>query len=141
MGFLPKRNRNTEPQVDMTPMVDCVFLLLIFFMISTSFIETPGLGIKLPEATRQTVDREPKEIKLYLDKEGNLFEKDHPLTLEQFKERLQKLGREAGETTFLLMADREARHGRVVMLMDLAQSAGVGKLAIATEQRRAGSPR
>lgn len=138
MAFLPKRGRSTEPQVDMTPMVDCVFLLLIFFMISTSFIETPGLTIKLPEATKQTVTREPQEIKIYLDKEGNLFHKDQPLSIEQFKALLQQHAGAAGQTTFLLLADREARHGRVVMLMDLAQSAGIGKLAIATEPRRKG---
>lgn len=138
MAFLPKRARGTEPYVDMTPMVDCVFLLLIFFMISTAFIETPGLTIKLPESTKQTVTREPQEIKIYLDKEGNLFHKEQPLSLEQFKTLLQQTGSAAGQTTFLLLADREAKHGKVVQLMDLAQSAGIGKLAIATEPRRKG---
>lgn len=138
MAFLPKRARGTEPYVDMTPMVDCVFLLLIFFMISTAFIETPGLTIKLPESTKQTVTREPQEIKIYLDKEGNLFHKEQPLSLEQFKTLLQQTGSTAGQTTFLLLADREAKHGKVVQLMDLAQSAGIGKLAIATEPRRKG---
>lgn len=138
MAFLPKRGRNTDLHVDMTPMVDCVFLLLIFFMISTSFIETPGLTIKLPESTKQTVTREPQEIKIYLDKDGNLFHREQPLSLEQFKALLQQTGGAAAQTTFLLLADREARHGKVVQLMDLAQTSGIGKLAIATEQRRKG---
>ena len=138
MAFLPKRGRNTDLHVDMTPMVDCVFLLLIFFMISTSFIETPGLTIKLPESTKQTVTREPQEIKIYLDKDGNLFHREQPLSLDQFKALLQQTGGAAAQTTFLLLADREAKHGRVVQLMDLAQTAGIGKLAIATEQRRKG---
>lgn len=138
MGFLPKRSRPTEPYVDMTPMVDCVFLLLIFFMISTTFVETPGLSIKLPESTAQTIAREPREIKIYLDKAGQIFHQDRPVTLEQFKALLSQSGTDAGKTTFLLLADREARHGRVVQLMDLAQQAGIGKLAIATEQRRPG---
>ena len=136
MAFLPKRGRGTDPFVDMTPMVDCVFLLLIFFMISTTFVETPGLTIKLPESTAQTIAREPKELKIYLDKSGQIFHQDRPVTLEQFKVLLREPGAAAGQTTFLLLADREARHGRVVMLMDLAQEAGFGKLAIATEQRR-----
>jgi len=138
MAFLPKRGRGTEPYVDMTPMVDCVFLLLIFFMISTTFVETPGLTIKLPESTAQTIAREPKELKIYLDKSGQIFHQDRPVTLEQFKVLLRQPGTAAGQTTFLLLADREARHGRVVMLMDVAQEAGFGKLAIATEQRRPG---
>ena len=138
MAFLPKRGRGTDPYVDMTPMVDCVFLLLIFFMISTTFVETPGLTIKLPESTSQTIAREPKELKIYLDKSGQIFHQDRPVTLEQFKTLLREPGAAAGQTTFLLLADREARHGRVVMLMDLAQESGFGKLAIATEQRRPG---
>ena len=137
MQFLPKRGIE-EPRLDLTPMVDCVFLLLIFFMISTTFVETPGLTIKLPESTAQTIAREPKELKIYLDKSGQIFHQDRPVTLEQFKTLLREPGTAAGQTTFLLLADREARHGRVVMLMDLAQEAGFGKLAIATEQRRPG---
>lgn len=136
MSFLPKRRE--EPYVDMTPMVDCVFLLLIFFMISTTFVETPGLTIKLPEATSQTIAREPKEIKIYLDKNGQIYHQDRPVTLARFKELLRQPGADVGKTTFLLLADRDARHGQVVMLMDLAQEAGLGKLAIATEQRRGG---
>ena len=135
MAFLPKRS-GEEPRIDLTPMVDCVFLLLIFFMISTTFVETPGLTIKLPEATTQTIAREPQELKIYLDKNGQIYHQDRPVTLDQFKDLLRQPGTAAGQTTFLLMADREARHGRVVLLMDLAQAAGFGKLAIATEQRR-----
>lgn len=138
MAFLPKR-RIEEPRIDLTPMVDCVFLLLIFFMISTTFVETPGLTIKLPESTAQTIAREPKELKIYLDKNGQIFHQERPVNLEQFKALLAGHEADATRTTFLLLADREARHGQVVMLMDLAQAAGLGKLAIATEQRRPGA--
>jgi len=137
MAFLPKRI-GEEPRIDLTPMVDCVFLLLIFFMISTTFVEAPGLTIKHPEATTQTIAREPQELKIYLDKDGQIYHQDRLVTLEQFKTLLSQSGTAARQTTFLLLADREARHGRVVLLMDLAQAAGFGKLAIATEQRRPG---
>lgn len=134
MSFLPKRSQE-EPRIDITPMVDCVFLLLIFFMISTTFVETPGLTVKLPESTAQTITREPKELKIYVDRDGNIYYQNRPLSLEQFKGLLAQVGGDAGRTTFLLMADRESRHGRVVTLMDLAREAGFVKLAIATEQR------
>ena len=134
MGFL--RKQNDEPRIDLTPMVDVVFLLLIFFMISTTFVESPGISIKLPEASSQTIDREPKEIKIYLSKEGDIYHLDKKISLDDFKSLLSQYQPAAKETTVLLLADQESRHGKVVTLMDLARDAGFIKLAIATEQRK-----
>ncbi|PLX83368.1 MAG: biopolymer transporter ExbD [Desulfuromonas sp.] len=131
MGFR-RRNRD-EPRVELTPMVDVVFLLLIFFMISTTFIETPGISVKLPEAGAQALPKEPEEIKVYLSREGGIYLQDQKVSLVEFRARLAEAGERAAGTTFLLLADREARHGKVVELMDAAQQAGFGKLAIATE--------
>ena len=125
-----------EPRIDLTPMVDVVFLLLIFFMISTTFVESPGISIKLPEASSQTIEREPKEIKVYLSKEGDIYHLDQKISLDDFKGLLAEYQSEAELTTVLLLADQESRHGKVVTLMDLARDAGFVKLAIATEQRK-----
>ncbi len=133
MGF--QRKRRDEPKVDMTPMVDVVFLLLIFFMISTTFIETPGLSIKLPEASTHVAEKAPEELKIYLSQKGEIFLGETELTTEALKRHLGGYGSRAGNTTFLLLADKEARHGQVVELMDMAKVAGFSKLAIATEQR------
>lgn len=134
MAFL--RKSTEAPRVDLTPMVDVVFLLLIFFMISTTFIETPGLSIKLPESSAQAVDREPEELKIYLSSEGEIYHGDRLLSLGQFEELLRGGADTAAGTTFLLMADKEARHGKVVTLMDMARTAGYRKLAIATDPKR-----
>lgn len=134
MGFLPKRT--DEPRVDLTPMVDVVFLLLIFFMISTTFVESPGLSIKLPESSAENIDREPEELKIYLSRDGEIYHQDEKISLDRFKQLLASQGEQAAETTFLLLADQEARHGRVVTLMDLAKEAGFLKLAIATEKKK-----
>jgi biopolymer transport protein ExbD/biopolymer transport protein TolR len=134
MGFL-RKNRD-EPRVDLTPMVDVVFLLLIFFMISTTFVESPGISIKLPESSSQTIDREPKEIKVYLSQEGDIYDGEKKISIDDFKGLLSEHQADAKETTVLLLADQESRHGKVVILMDLARDAGFTKLAIATEQRK-----
>jgi len=60
MAFL--RRKREEPRVDLTPMVDVVFLLLIFFMISTTFVETPGIEVKLPESSSSITEKAPEEI-------------------------------------------------------------------------------
>lgn len=134
MSFL--RKQTEEPRIDLTPMVDVVFLLLIFFMISTTFVESPGISIKLPETSAQTIDREPKEIKVYLSREGALYHRDQKISLDDFKALLAEKSSEAKLTTVLLLADQESKHGKVVTLMDLARDAGFTKLAIATEQRK-----
>lgn len=134
MSFL--RKSNEEPRIDLTPMVDVVFLLLIFFMISTTFVESPGISIKLPESSAQTIEREPQEIKIYLSREGDIYHRDKQITLATFKSLLAEHQADAKNTTVLLLADQESRHGKVVTLMDLARDAGFVKLAIATEQRK-----
>lgn len=134
MSFL--RKPSEEPRIDLTPMVDVVFLLLIFFMISTTFVESPGISIKLPESSSQKIDREPKEIKIYLSKEGDIYHSDQKISLSDYKTLLAKHQSEAENTTVLLLADQESRHGKVVTLMDFARDAGFVKLAIATEQRK-----
>lgn len=134
MSFL--RKPEDEPRIDLTPMVDVVFLLLIFFMISTTFVESPGISIKLPESSAQTVDREPKELKVYLSREGDIYHGESKITLDDFRALLAEHQSEAERTTVLLLADQESRHGKVVTLMDLARDAGYTKLAIATEQRK-----
>lgn len=134
MSFL--RKQSDEPRIDLTPMVDVVFLLLIFFMISTTFVESPGISIKLPESSAQTVEREPQEIKIYLSREGDIFFKDQKISLEEYRGVLAKHQGNAEQTTVLLLADQESRHGKVVTLMDIARDAGFTRLAIATEQRK-----
>ena len=134
MGFLNKQRE--EPRLDMTPMVDVVFLLLIFFMISTTFVESPGISIKLPESSSQTIDREPKELKVYLSKEGDIYHGEKKISIDDFRGLLAEHQADAKQTTVLLLADQESRHGKVVILMDLARDAGFTKLAIATEQRK-----
>lgn len=134
MSFL--RKPAEEPRIDLTPMVDVVFLLLIFFMISTTFVESPGISIKLPESSAQTVEREPKEIKVYLSREGDIYHRDKQISLDKFKSLLAEYQSDAENTTVLLLADQESQHGKVVALMDLARDAGFVKLAIATEQRK-----
>jgi len=130
-----RRKRRDEVRPDLTPMIDVVFLLLIFFMISTTFVETSGLSIKLPDADARPLDREPKELRVQVNRQGEIFIKDKLYTLDDFSRYLDGLHNRAGEMTFILLADENSKHGRVVTLMDMARARGFVKLAIATEPR------
>ncbi len=135
-----RRKQQEDARIDITPMVDVVFLLLIFFMISTTFVETPGIDIRLPESSSRAVEREPEEIKVYLTNEGEIFLGDELTTKQELEKFLEGKRDKADQITFLLLADREARHGLVVELMDLARTSGFSRLAIGTEQS-SGRPR
>jgi biopolymer transport protein ExbD len=130
-----RRRVAEEPKVDMTPMVDVVFLLLIFFMISTTFVETPGISVDLPQSSSEAISSEPVEIKAYVDKSGAIHIGERQIALDDLEKTLAALVAEKGkQATFVLMADRDVRHGLVVRLMDAAQEAGFTKLAIGTEK-------
>ena len=133
-----RRKKREELRVELTPMIDVVFLLLIFFMISTTFIETPGLSIKLPESSTSIADREPDEVKIYLSKEGEIFLQEEKINIAALRAHLKTFGERSRGVTCLLLADEEARHGQVVQLMDTAKESGFGKLAIATEAKPGG---
>ena len=67
------RNKAEEPSLDMTPLVDVVFLLIVFFMLSTTFIVLPGIHVDLPRASSERITLEPDEIVLSVDKDGRMY--------------------------------------------------------------------
>ncbi len=134
MGF--RRKVSESPRIDLTPMIDVVFLLLIFFMISTTFIERPGVTIDLPEGGSQQVTADKKEVEVYLTEEGDLYLQREAITLSALNSYLLSLGVEiTKEMTFLLMADKSARHGWVIEVMEIARRNGFVRLAIATDKK------
>lgn len=128
-----KRKKREELRVELTSMVDVVFLLLIFFMISTTFVDSQGIDVKLPTATADQIPKTPDKVKVYLEQSGTIHLDDNPISLADLKKHLATFKDAAAKTTFVLLADKKAYHGRVVELMDAARDAGFQKLAIATK--------
>lgn len=128
-----KRKKREEIRVELTSMVDVVFLLLIFFMISTTFVESQGIVVALPTANSEKIQQSPEEVKIYLEQSGRIHLDEHLITFSDLEAHLASYAEQAATTTFILMADKKAQHGRVVELMDAARRAGFQKLAIATD--------
>jgi biopolymer transport protein ExbD/biopolymer transport protein TolR len=135
MGF--RRRFQESPKIDLTPMVDIVFLLVIFFMISTTFVEQPGVKIDLPEAGSQYLKQSEREVRVYLAGNGDIYLQQEKVTLDQLQQQLSGYSSVVAESmTFILMADTTIQHGAVVQLMDVAKRAGFGHLAIATDEKK-----
>lgn len=128
-----KRKKREEIRVELTSMVDVVFLLLIFFMISTTFVESQGIVVDLPTASSKKIQQAPEEVKIYLEKSGRIHLDEHLISFSDLESHLAGYADRAATTTFILLADKKAQHGRVVELMDAARRAGFQKLAIATD--------
>ncbi len=134
MGF--RRRIQEAPKIDLTPMVDVVFLLVIFFMLSTTFIEQPGLKIDLPVAESAYFKTEEKELRGYLAENGDIYLQRKKVTVAELARQLNRYTpATAKNMTFILMADESIRHGVVVHLMDVAKKAGIGHLVIATADK------
>lgn len=131
MKFAAKRR--PDPLVDITPMIDIVFQLVLFFMVSTTFISAPGIQVDLPRSSAQTVLTEKREINVWMTPQGAVYVDDEPMTGEELRTRFRQAAERDTGTLVIIKADTAVEHGRVVTVMDLARSEGLARLAIATE--------
>lgn len=124
--------RPTAPQatINMAPLVDVVFLLVIFFAVSTTFLETAGLKLELPSSSSKA-HREPRELTVLLEANGTISFEGEEVDREQLGTRLARALEDSERKLVVLRADRTAHHGDVVALMDLIRDAGAEAMTIA----------
>ena len=121
----------TKGELNLTPLVDVVLLQLIYFMLTSSFIMQPGIKIKLPTATT-TEKIEKREIFVSVSKEGIIFFKERCVSIDELEKLLVKERKKNGNLIVVIKGDREAKHGDIVRVMDIARKTGIEKIAIAT---------
>ena len=126
----------TQPEVNLTSLIDVVLLLLIFFMVSTSFVKQSQINIRLPEAESSSIVEEPPEqIDIMITATGTYLVNGRELINnrpETIRNALQKIA--AGQNTLPLTisADANAKHQYVVTAMDVAGRLGFTQISIAT---------
>ena len=130
------RKAKPDERIDLTPMIDVVFQLLIFFMVTAVFAITPGLDIKLPEAEEaQAPDKE--NLFIVVDQDGNMKLNHETVTFANLKEELEyKRGILDNTTLIIIQGDERATHGQIVQIMDIARQVGIVDQVIATEPDR-----
>jgi biopolymer transport protein ExbD len=121
-----------EPVLNLTPLIDVMFLLVIFFAVSTTFRVYPGLSVNLPKAHSERIAEDKRVVKVVLTSTGEIFFEDAQVARWKLVEVLQHRQRSSPVSLFVLEADEQARHGKVVELMDAARQVGIPRLAIAT---------
>ena len=113
-------------------MVDVVFLLVIFFAVSTTFRDTSGLKLELPSSS-STAQREPRELTVLLADDGTISFDGDTLDLAELGDRLQAALDDSERKLVVLRADRETRHGDVVALMDVIRGAGADGMTVGAQ--------
>lgn len=134
MRFRRPRTRGEATLINLTSLIDVVFLLLIFFMVSTSFALIRGIKVDLPTTTTPQEEIE-QNIVISITKEGKIYlGKTQISKTELVKTLKRQIGKK--KSLVVINADKDTRHGMVVEVMDLAKQGGAGKLGILTTPER-----
>ena len=127
-----------DPNLDLTSLIDVIFLLLIFFMVSTTFEKPALMKVDLPEASEvEDATETPDNLELVIDAEGRMFLNDQQLIDNKARTIRAAIEQAAGsrrDLPLILRADRETPHHFVVTSMDVAAQMGFSHLSIATDR-------
>ena len=133
MNFTPRHRE--EIDVNITPLIDVVFLLLIFFMVSTTFDQSSEVSITLPEASREVTQPKSGAIEVQIDAQSRIFINGKELVDTQIptiKTALYEAVTDIEETPVIISADEQTPHQMVIKTMDSARQLGLVQIIFAT---------
>ena len=119
--------------LDIAPLIDIVFLLLIFFMLTAHFITQPGIEITLPAAKTATME-EIEDIIVFISRADDIFLNDQQIDIEALRPALEAKLEVSQKKTVILKADEKVNLGLAVKVMDIARQANAEGLVISTKQ-------
>lgn len=137
MNFRKQRKSRGPVVLEITPLVDIVFLLLIFFLLTATYVKNPHLDINLPKASIKEISSHKKDIEIVIRNSGELRYDNKEVSIEQLDGILRAEYSQNDDTIIVVRADKDSRHGKVVDVMDLAKRIGFNKLAIAIQAKSA----
>ncbi|MBU1061681.1 MAG: biopolymer transporter ExbD [Candidatus Omnitrophica bacterium] len=127
-----KRRVHVEKgHLDIAPLIDCIFLLLIFFLLTSNFIFQPGIKINLPKAVTSEVVQE-NTLVITVTSDNRFYLNEAPITFVELKSKLK--GMSSNQKPILIKADRDVALGKVVNIWDFCRDIGVTQINIATNQ-------
>ena len=131
MRFYRKHSEhNEEAGIDLTPMLDVVFIMLIFFIVATSFVKESGVEVNRPTAATAT-KKDKGNILIAIRPDGTVWLDRRPVEVEAVRANVERLRAEYPEGSVILQADKESKTGTLVKVMDQVRLAGVQNISIA----------
>lgn len=132
-----RTKRDKELDINITPLIDVVFLLLIFFMVSTTFQRESEITIELPESSGDIAETNKKVIEISIDNQGRYFVNQRRIkdtNIKTLKQAISVTRGDAKEAKLIISADKMTTHQSVVRAMDAARQLGLVNLTFATKQ-------
>ena len=126
-----------EPEVNLTPLIDVVFLLLIFFMVSTTFEQQSRIQIELPEATASPEEIEEESIEILIDAQGRYFIGDEQVVNTELKTLKSAISKAVGDREIVsvtIRADASTPHQAVITALDATSQLGLTRISLATSK-------
>ena len=136
MNLRPNRS-SEEVEINLTPLIDVVFLLLIFFMVSTTFTRESEVSVDLPEASGRALEVKPQVIEISIDAQGHYFINRQGVIntqLATLKRAIRKAAAGSSEPQLIISADRKTPHEFVIRAMDAARQLNFTHLTFATRR-------
>lgn len=128
-----KAQKSIKLDINLTPLIDVTLQLVIFFMLTTTFLSQTGIDVKLPQA-KTTAAQAQEEITVFVTKEGRILIGQEEVDEGHLFNRLNALIKEGQNKLVIVKADREIILNKAVKVMDIAKTAGAERLCIATER-------
>ncbi|WOH37637.1 biopolymer transporter ExbD [Thalassotalea fonticola] len=124
------KREDEEATIDMTPMLDIVFIMLIFFIVTTSFVKEAGIDVQKPKAANAS-KKPSANIFIAVRENGEIWMDKRVVDVERVSANIEKLLAEQPTDIVIIQADKKAEHGIVVKVMDAIKDAGIDKISIA----------
>jgi len=135
MNFSLDSHERDEVTIEITSLIDVMFTLVLFFMVTTTFVSAPGFKVDLPKSSAQDIQRDKKDVTIVIGANHSLILNQKPVSEKELQTRLLAQAKENTQTLVIIQADQGVSHGEVVRIMDYAREAGLSRLAIATEPK------
>ena len=132
-----RRQIDTDLSINLTPLIDVVFLLLIFFMVSTTFTKETHLTIDLPESSGEVLQEQPKQVEITIGKKGEFAVNGQSLVnsqMDTIKRALGKASKGNSSLPLIITADANTPYQSVVAAMDAAGQLGFANLRMTTQK-------
>ena len=129
-----ERQHHNHHHIEIAPLVDVVFLLLLFFMLTSHLVQEPAVRIKLPESRTSEVKPETART-IWITKAEQVYFQDRPVELDRLVEALKKGRTGGGQEPLKIKSDREVPVGFLIKVIDAVRLAGINNFSILTERR------